>query len=79
MIPATRYDRLPAVSQRSRDGRLELSPRLAQADQDPSARLEVAGILLWLPNHAVLVDRFGSSEDFAPHVFVVPGYAPWGR
>jgi hypothetical protein len=39
----------------------------------------VAGILLWLPNHAVLVDRFGSSEDFAPHVFVVPGYAPWGR
>jgi hypothetical protein len=40
--------------------------------------LEVAGILLWLSNHAALVDRFGTSEDFYPHVFVVPGYATVG-
>jgi hypothetical protein len=40
--------------------------------------LEVAGILLWLPNHAALVDRFGTSEDSYPHVFVVPGYATVG-
>jgi hypothetical protein len=40
--------------------------------------LEVAGILLWLSNHAALVDRFGTSEDFAPHVFVIPGYATVG-
>ena len=33
--------------------------------------LEVAGILLWLPNHAALIDRYGATtEDFAPHVFV---------
>jgi hypothetical protein len=40
--------------------------------------LEAAGILLWLPNHAALVDRFGSSEDSVPHVFLVPGYATVG-
>jgi hypothetical protein len=40
--------------------------------------LEVVGILLWVPNHAELVDRFGTSEDFYPHVFLVPGYATVG-
>jgi hypothetical protein len=40
--------------------------------------LEVAGILLWLPNHAELVDRFGTTQDSTPHVFLVPGYATVG-
>jgi len=40
--------------------------------------LEVAGILLWLPNHAALADRFGATEDSAPHVFLVPSYATVG-
>jgi uncharacterized membrane protein len=40
--------------------------------------LEVAAILLWLPNHAPLVDRFGSAQDAVPHVFLVPGYATVG-
>jgi hypothetical protein len=40
--------------------------------------LEVAAILLWLANHAVLVSRFGTVEDFAPQVFLVPGYATVG-
>jgi hypothetical protein len=40
--------------------------------------LEVAGILLWLPNHAMLVDRFGSALDGAPQVFLVPGYTTVG-
>jgi hypothetical protein len=40
--------------------------------------LEVAGILLWLPNHAELVDRFGTTQDITPHVFLVPGYATVG-
>jgi hypothetical protein len=40
--------------------------------------LEAAGILLWLPNHAVLVVRFDTIEDFAPQVFLVPGYATVG-
>jgi hypothetical protein len=40
--------------------------------------LEAAGILLWLANHAILVDRFGSAEDTVPHVFLVPGYATVG-
>jgi hypothetical protein len=39
---------------------------------------EVAGILLWLPNHAALIDRFGYTEDSAPHVFLVPSYATVG-
>jgi hypothetical protein len=40
--------------------------------------LEVAAIPLWLANHAVLVSRFGTTEDFAPQVFLVPGYATVG-
>ena len=40
--------------------------------------LEAAGILLWLANHAILVDRFGTAEDTVPHVFLVPGYATVG-
>jgi hypothetical protein len=40
--------------------------------------LEVAAIPLWLANHAVLVSRFGTVEDFAPQVFLVPGYATVG-
>jgi hypothetical protein len=40
--------------------------------------LEVAGILLWLPNHAALVDRFGTAYDGAPQVFLVPGYTTVG-
>ena len=40
--------------------------------------LEVAAIPLWLANHAVLLSRFGTTEDFAPHVFLVPGYATVG-
>ena len=28
--------------------------------------LEAAGILLWLSNHATLVDRFGTAEDSVP-------------
>ena len=40
--------------------------------------LEVAAILLWLANHPVLVSRYGTTEDFAPQVFLVPGYATVG-
>ena len=40
--------------------------------------LEAAGILLWLSNHAILVDRFGTAEEAIPHVFLVPGYATVG-
>ena len=40
--------------------------------------LEAAGILLWLANHATLVDRFGTAEEAIPHVFLVPGYATVG-
>jgi hypothetical protein len=40
--------------------------------------LEVAAIALWLANHAVLLSRFGTAEDFDPHVFLVPGYATVG-
>jgi hypothetical protein len=40
--------------------------------------LEAAGILLWLANHATLVDRFGTADDAIPHVFLVPGYATVG-
>ena len=52
--------------------------RLAWSLWGLAMALEVAGILLWLPNHAVLVDRFGTAEDFVPHVFLVPGYATVG-
>jgi hypothetical protein len=41
--------------------------------------LEAAGILLWLANHAILVDRFGSAEDTVPHVFLVPVTPPSAR
>jgi hypothetical protein len=40
--------------------------------------LEVAAILLWLANHPILLSRFGTTEDFAPQVFLVPGYATVG-
>jgi hypothetical protein len=40
--------------------------------------LEVVAILLWLANHAVLVSRFGTPDDFEPQVFLVPGYATVG-
>jgi hypothetical protein len=40
--------------------------------------LEVTGILLWVDNHPTLVDRFGTAEDGAPQVFLVPGYATVG-
>jgi hypothetical protein len=36
--------------------------------------LEVAAIPLWLANHPILLSRFGTAEDFAPHVFLVPAY-----
>jgi hypothetical protein len=40
--------------------------------------LEVAAIPLWLANHPILLSRFGTAEDFAPHVFLVPAYATVG-
>jgi hypothetical protein len=40
--------------------------------------LEVVAILLWLANHPVLVSRFGTTEDTAPQVFLVPGYTTVG-
>jgi hypothetical protein len=40
--------------------------------------LEAVAVALWLANHAVLVSRFGTVEDFAPQVFLVPGYATVG-
>jgi hypothetical protein len=52
--------------------------RLAWSLWGLAMALEVAGILLWLPNHAELADRFGTPEDSAPHVFLVPGYATVG-
>jgi hypothetical protein len=52
--------------------------RLAWSLWGLTMALKAAGILLWLSNHAALVDRYGSSEDFYPHVFVVPGYATVG-
>ena len=52
--------------------------RLAWSLWGVAMALEVAGILLWLPNHAELVDRFGTIQDIIPHVFLVPGYATVG-
>ena len=52
--------------------------RLAWSLWGLAMALEAAGILLWLNNHAMLVDRFGRAEDVAPHVFLVPGYATVG-
>jgi hypothetical protein len=40
--------------------------------------LEVAAIALWLANHAVLISRPGTRDDFVPHVLLVPGYATVG-
>jgi hypothetical protein len=40
--------------------------------------LEAAAVPLWLINHPILVSRFGTAEDFAPHVFLVPAYATVG-
>lgn len=40
--------------------------------------LEAAAIPLWLANHPVLVSRFGTTEDFDPHVFLVPAYTTVG-
>jgi hypothetical protein len=40
--------------------------------------LAVAAIALWLANHAVLLSRPGTADDFVPHVFLVPGYATVG-
>jgi hypothetical protein len=52
--------------------------RLAWSLWGLAMALEVAAILLWLSNHAVLVSRFGATDDFAPQVFLVPGYATVG-
>jgi hypothetical protein len=52
--------------------------RLAWSLWGLAMALEATGILLWLDNHGELVDRFGSSEDFTPHVFIVPSYATVG-
>jgi hypothetical protein len=52
--------------------------RLAWSLWGLAIALELAGILLWLDNHAALVDRFGRAEDEAPHVFIVPSYATVG-
>jgi hypothetical protein len=52
--------------------------RLAWSLWGLAMALEATGILLWLDNHGELVDRFGTSEDFVPHVFIVPSYATVG-
>jgi hypothetical protein len=52
--------------------------RLAWSLWGLAMALEMAGIAMWLPNHEALVDRFGTTEDNTPHVFLVPGYATVG-
>jgi hypothetical protein len=52
--------------------------RLAWSLWGLAMALEVTGIALWLDNHAALLDRFGTTEDGGPHVFVVPGYTTVG-
>jgi hypothetical protein len=52
--------------------------RLAWSLWGLAMALEVAAIALWLADHPVLVSRFGTTEDFAPQVFLVPGYATVG-
>jgi hypothetical protein len=52
--------------------------RLAWSLWSLAMALEAAAILLWLANHPVLVSRYGTTEDFAPQVFLVPGYATVG-
>ena len=41
--------------------------------------LEVAGILLWLANHATLVDRFGTAQDSSPTSSSSPATPPSAR
>jgi hypothetical protein len=52
--------------------------RLAWSLWGLAMALEVAAIPLWLANHSVLVSRFGTTEDFDPHVFLVPAYTTVG-
>jgi hypothetical protein len=52
--------------------------RLAWSLWGLAMALEVAAIALWLANHAVLISRPGTRDDFVPHVFMVPGYATVG-
>jgi hypothetical protein len=52
--------------------------RLAWSLWGLAMALEVAAIPLWLANHAVLLSRYRVGDDFAPHVFLVPGYATVG-
>jgi hypothetical protein len=52
--------------------------RLAWSLWSLAMALEAVAVALWLANHAVLVSRFGTVEDFAPQVFLVPGYATVG-
>ena len=52
--------------------------RLAWSLWGLAMALEVAAIALWLANHAVLISRPGTRDDFVPHVFLVPGYATVG-
>jgi hypothetical protein len=52
--------------------------RLAWSLWGLAMALEMAGIVMWLPNHEALVDRFGTTQDTTPHVFVVPGYSTVG-
>jgi hypothetical protein len=52
--------------------------RLAWSLWGLAMALEVAAIVLWLGNHPLLVSRFGSTGDFEPQVFLVPGYATVG-
>jgi hypothetical protein len=52
--------------------------RLAWSLWGLAMALEVAAIPLWLANHAVLLSRYSVGDDFAPHVFLVPGYATVG-
>jgi hypothetical protein len=52
--------------------------RLAWSLWGLAIALEVAAIALWLANHAVLISRPGTRDDFVPHVLLVPGYATVG-
>jgi hypothetical protein len=63
-----------------RSGRVtsRTAARLAWSLWGLAMALEVAAIPLWLANHAVLLTRFGTAEDFDPHVFLAPGYATVG-
>jgi hypothetical protein len=52
--------------------------RLAWSLWGLAMALVVAAIPLWLANHAVPLSRYSVGDDFAPHVFLVPGYATVG-